>query len=207
MTESTTDSTPDGEDNRPNILFIMSDDHSERAISAYGSTLINTPNIDRLADEGMIFRESFVANSICGPSRAIMLTGKHSHKNGFRGNDDQFDGSQPTFPLYLQQAGYATAVVGKWHLGTQPVGFDYWEVLGGQGHYYSPEFITNIAGDITTRHDENYRSGAELPGKQRLLKALPPDLQPQGATPQLDAGRRRVGRDRHVPLGGARQFL
>ena len=150
LTESTTDSTPDSEDNRPNILFIMSDDHSERAISAYGSTLIDTPNIDRLADEGMIFRESFVANSICGPSRAIMLTGKHSHKNGFRDNDDQFDGSQPTYPLYLQQAGYATAVVGKWHLRTEPVGFDYWEVLRGQGQYYSPEFITNVAVDRTT---------------------------------------------------------
>jgi arylsulfatase A-like enzyme len=128
----------------------MSDDHSERAISAYGSELISTPNIDRLADEGVIFRESFVANSICGPSRAIMLTGKHSHKNGFRDNDDQFDGSQPTYPLYLQQAGYATAVVGKWHLRTEPVGFDYWEVLRGQGQYYSPEFITNVAVDRTT---------------------------------------------------------
>jgi len=145
-----TESTPDSEDNRPNILFIMSDDHSERAISAYGSALISTPNIDRLADEGVIFRESFVANSICGPSRAIMLTGKHSHKNGFRDNDDQFDGSQPTYPLYLQQAGYATAVVGKWHLRTEPVGFDYWEVLRGQGQYYSPEFITNVAVDRTT---------------------------------------------------------
>jgi arylsulfatase A-like enzyme len=98
----------------------------------------------------MIFRESFVANSICGPSRAIMLTGKHSHKNGFRNNYDRFDGSQPTYPLYLQQAGYATAVVGKWHLRTEPVGFDYWEVLRGQGQYYSPEFITNVAGDRTT---------------------------------------------------------
>ena len=146
----TPDSAPDEKDARPNILFIMSDDHSERAISAYGSTLINTPSIDRIADEGAIFRESFVANSICGPSRAIMLTGKHSHKNGFRDNDDQFDGSQPTYPLYLQQAGYATAVVGKWHLRTEPVGFDYWEILRGQGQYYSPEFITNIASDLTT---------------------------------------------------------
>jgi arylsulfatase A-like enzyme len=149
-TESATDSTANDEDTRPNILFIMSDDHSERAISAYGSTLINTPSIDRIADEGVIFRESFVANSICGPSRAIMLTGKHSHKNGFRNNTDQFDGSQPTYPLYLQQAGYATAVVGKWHLRTTPVGFDYWEILRGQGQYYSPEFITNIASDMTT---------------------------------------------------------
>ncbi|MFT5500347.1 MAG: arylsulfatase A-like enzyme [Woeseiaceae bacterium] len=145
----TADSTTSDKDTRPNILFIMSDDHSERAISAYGSTLISTPSIDRIANEGVIFLESFVANSICGPSRAIMLTGKHSHKNGFRDNDDRFDGSQPTYPLYLQQAGYATAVVGKWHLRTEPVGFDYWEILRGQGQYYSPEFITNIASDMT----------------------------------------------------------
>jgi arylsulfatase A-like enzyme len=143
-------STADKTDTRPNILFIMSDDHSERAISAYGSALIHTPSIDRIADEGVMFSESFVANSICGPSRAIMLTGKHSHKNGFRNNEDRFDGSQPTYPQYLQQAGYTTAVVGKWHLGSKPVGFDYWEVLRGQGHYYSPDFITNIATDITT---------------------------------------------------------
>lgn len=134
---------------RPNILFIMSDDHSERAISAYGSALIDTPNIDRIANEGVIFTNSFVANSICGPSRAIMLTGKHSHKNGFRSNFDRFDGSQPTYPQYLQLAGYTTAVVGKWHLGSRPVGFDYWEILRGQGHYYSPDFITNTASDIT----------------------------------------------------------
>ena len=142
--------TTESLDNRPNILFIMSDDHSERAISAYGSSLIQTPNIDRIADEGVMFSESFVANSICGPSRAIMLTGKHSHKNGFRNNQDRFDGSQPTYPQTLRQAGYATAVVGKWHLGSKPVGFDYWEILRGQGHYYSPEFITNIATDMTT---------------------------------------------------------
>ena len=137
------------ENSRPNILFIMSDDHSERAISAYGSSLIHTPNIDRIANEGVIFRNSFVANSICGPSRAIMLTGMHSHKNGFRSNNDRFDSSQPTYPQYLQQAGYTTAVVGKWHLGSNPVGFDYWEILRGQGHYYSPDFITNTATDIT----------------------------------------------------------
>ncbi len=153
------DTSTNRQDTRPNILFIMSDDHSERAISAYGSTLISTPNIDRIADEGVIFRESFVANSICGPSRAIMLTGKHSHKNGFRDNDDRFDGSQPTYPLYLQQAGYTTAVVGKWHLGTKPVGFDYWEVLRGQGQYYSPEFITNIASDMTTEKAVKDESG------------------------------------------------
>lgn len=135
----------------PNIIFIMSDDHSERAISAYGSKLINTPNIDRIANEGVIFRNSFVANSICGPSRAIMLTGKHSHINGFTDNHSRFDGSQPTYPQYLQRAGYQTAVVGKWHLHSDPVGFDYWEILRGQGHYYSPVFITNTASENTKK--------------------------------------------------------
>ena len=134
---------------RPNIVFIMSDDHSERAISAYGSKLINTPNIDRIANEGVRFDNSFVANSICGPSRAVMLTGKHSHINGFTDNHSSFDGNQPTYPQYLQKSGYQTAVVGKWHLHSDPVGFDYWEILRGQGHYYSPEFITNKPNDIT----------------------------------------------------------
>jgi len=134
---------------RPNIVFIMSDDHSERAISAYGSKLINTPNIDRIANEGVRFNNSFVANSICGPSRAVMLTGKHSHINGFTDNHSRFDGNQPTYPQYLQKSGYQTAVVGKWHLHSDPVGFDYWEILRGQGHYYSPEFITNKPNEIT----------------------------------------------------------
>ena len=102
------------QDTRPNIVFIMSDDHSERAISAYGSKLIDTPNIDRIANEGVRFNNSFVANSICGPSRAVMLTGKHSHINGFTDNHSRFDGNQPTYPQYLQKSGYQTAVVGKW---------------------------------------------------------------------------------------------
>ncbi len=136
-------------ESRPNIIFIMSDDHSERAISAYGSKLIDTPNIDRIANEGVLFKNSFVANSICGPSRAVMLTGKHSHINGFTDNHSHFDGNQPTYPQHLQKAGYETAVVGKWHLHSDPVGFDYWEILRGQGHYYSPVFITNKPNDIT----------------------------------------------------------
>jgi len=145
LTHSESEST----EQRPNIIFIMSDDHSERAISAYGSKIINTPNIDRIADEGVIFKNSFVANSICGPSRAVMLTGKQSHINGFTDNQSYFDGNQPTYPQYLQQSGYQTAVVGKWHLYSDPVGFDYWEILRGQGHYYSPEFITNTPNEIT----------------------------------------------------------
>jgi len=151
----------------------MSDDHSERAISAYGSKLIKTPNIDRIANEGVLFQNSFVANSICGPSRAIMLTGKHSHINGFTDNHSTFDGKQPTYPQYLQKAGYQTAVVGKWHLVSDPVGFDYWEILRGQGHYYSPVFITNTpnkhsvikeitdnVGNITKKELENTYTGS-----------------------------------------------
>ena len=123
---------------RPNILFIFSDDHATAAISAYGSKLIDTPHIDRLAREGALFRNCFCTNSICGPSRATILTGKHCHINGFRDNHSTFNGEQVTFPKLLQQAGYQTAIVGKWHLVSQPTGFDHWEVLPGQGAYYNP---------------------------------------------------------------------
>ena len=134
----------DGE-SRPNILFIFSDDHAVNAISAYGSRLANvapTRNIDRLANEGMLFVNSFCANSICGPSRATILTGKHSHKNGFMRNTARgFDSSQWTVAKELNGAGYETAIIGKWHLKTDPVGFDHWEILPGQGNYYNPVFI------------------------------------------------------------------
>jgi len=129
---------------RPNIVFIFSDDHALQAISAYGGRLEKTaptPNIDRIADEGMIFENSFCANSICGPSRASILTGKHSHKNGFMRNQDLFDGSQMTFPKLLKKSGYQTALIGKWHLSSDPHGFDFWEILPGQGSYYNPDFI------------------------------------------------------------------
>lgn len=129
------------EKEKPNILFIMSDDHTWQAISAYNSILNSTPNIDRLAKEGMLFQNSFVTNSICAPSRAVMLTGKLSHENGVIDNDVVFDGSQQTFPKLLQQAGYQTALIGKWHLKSHPTGFDYWKVLPDQGDYYHPEFI------------------------------------------------------------------
>ena len=130
---------------RPNIVFIFSDDHALQAISAYGGRfkdIAPTPNIDRIAKQGAVFERSYCANSICGPSRACILTGKHSHINGFTDNEKcRFDGSQPTFPKYLQQAGYQTALVGKWHLVSQPTGFDYWEILPGQGNYYNPDFL------------------------------------------------------------------
>jgi arylsulfatase A-like enzyme len=130
---------------QPNILFIFSDDHSPNAIGAYRGWLAGvdpTPNIDRLAAEGVLFERSFCTNSICGPSRAVILTGKHSHLNGFRKNGDRFDPAQATFPKQLQQAGYQTAIVGKWHLDSDPTGFDYWRVLPGQGEYYNPRFQT-----------------------------------------------------------------
>ncbi len=126
------------EDKRPNIIFIFTDDHAPHAIGAYGSKINKTPNMDRLAREGMIFKNSFCTNSICGPSRAVILTGKHSHLNGFRTNTDRFDGSQQTFPKLLQKVGYQTAMIGKWHLKSDPTGFDFWEVLLGQGPYYNP---------------------------------------------------------------------
>ncbi|MDX1286397.1 MAG: sulfatase-like hydrolase/transferase, partial [Draconibacterium sp.] len=126
---------------QPNILFIMTDDHSYQTLSAYNDKLIQTPNLDRIANEGVIFPNSFVGNSICAPSRATMLTGKHTHINGQINNAVTFDGSQVTFPKLLREAGYQTALVGKWHLKSDPTGFDYWNILPGQGQYYNPDFI------------------------------------------------------------------
>jgi arylsulfatase A-like enzyme len=135
---------------RPNIIYIMSDDHAYQAISAYGGPLkylAPTPNIDRIATNGMRFNRCLVTNSISGPCRAVLLTGKYSHINGFMKNEGQapFDGSQQTFPKLLQKAGYSTAIIGKWHLGSNPTGFDYWDILPGQGNYYNPDFI-NVKG-------------------------------------------------------------
>ncbi len=150
---------------KPNIVFIFSDDHAYQAISAYGDPrkLVDTPNIDRIGKEGIRFNRAMVPNSICGPSRACVLTGKYSHVNGFIDNaaGARFDGSQVTFPKLLQAAGYQTAMVGKWHLGSDPTGFDFWQILPGQGSYYNPAmtkngqqvkltgYTTDIIGDIS----------------------------------------------------------
>lgn len=137
---------------RPNIVVIFSDDHARQAISAYGSKLIKTPGIDRLAREGVRFDNFYTSNPICAPSRATLLTGKYSHANGHRDNASRFDGSQQTFPKLLQAAGYETAWIGKWHLESAPQGFDHWEILPGQGAYYNPDFITTQG----TRRESGY---------------------------------------------------
>ena len=133
---------------RPNIVFIMSDDHAYQAISAYDDKLIQTPNIDRIANEGMLFSNASVTNSICAPSRAVILTGKHSHINGKIDNRSPFDTTNITFPRLLQKAGYQTAMFGKLHFGNNPKGFDEFKILPGQGDYYNPVFNTQ-KGDTT----------------------------------------------------------
>lgn len=128
----------------PNILFIFSDDHAYQAIGAYGSRINKTPQIDKLAVEGLRFDRCYVPNSICAPSRATILTGKYSHRNGvFVNGGPEFDGAQPTFPKQLQATGYQTALIGKWHLTSAPTGFDYYDILIGQGPYYNPRMIRN----------------------------------------------------------------
>ena len=128
---------------RPNILYIMTDDHTAQMMSCYDNRYVETPNLDRIARDGVRFVNSFVANSLSGPSRACMITGKHSHKNGFTNNEHGiFDGSQQTMPKLMQKAGYSTALIGKWHLVSDPTGFDHYEIIPGQGEYYNPTFIT-----------------------------------------------------------------
>lgn len=141
-------------DRRPNIVFIMTDDHTAQMMSCFDNRHVHTPNLDRIADDGVRFTNAFVANSLSGPSRACLLTGKHSCGNGFYDNTScVFDFSQQTFPKLLQEAGYQTALVGKLHLEALPTGFDFWEIVPGQGDYYNPEFITM---DGNTHSEKGY---------------------------------------------------
>ena len=126
---------------QPNIVYIMADDHAAHAISAYGSRINQTPNIDRIAAGGVRFTNCFCTNSICTPSRAAILTGQYSHKNGVYTLNDRLDPNRNHVAKELQKAGYQTAMIGKWHLASDPTGFDYWNILPGQGVYYAPTFI------------------------------------------------------------------
>lgn len=170
------------EQEKPNILFIMSDDHAVQAISAYGhplSKLAPTPNIDRLAEEGALFTHNYVGNSICGPSRATILTGLHSHGHGFMENSYKgFDGSQQTLPKIMQQNGYQTAIIGKWHLVSKPTGFDFWKILHRQGEYNNPKFYTKggdtslysgYANDLITEFTLDWLEKKRDPGKPFFL--------------------------------------
>ncbi len=166
---------------RPNIVFIMSDDHAYQAISAYNPALTHTPNIDRIAQNGMLFTNACVTNSICSPSRAVILTGKHSHINGKIDNYFEFDTTNVTFPQILQANGYQTAMFGKLHFGNNPKGFDEFKILPGQGNYYNPDFITKKEGqkkftgyvtDIITDFTLNWLKNERDPEKPFFLAYL-----------------------------------
>ncbi|HEY4110302.1 sulfatase [Puia sp.] len=181
---------------RPNIIFILSDDHAYQAIGAYGSRLTATPNIDRIAREGALFTRAMVTNSICGPSRATLLTGKYSHKNGYTLNEKKFNTSQPVFPMLMRGNGYQTAWIGKWHLGNLPRGFDYFRILNGQGEYYNPDLIdsrdttrmTGYVTDIITKLTEDWLAARDttkpfmlVVGEKATHREWLPDIQDLGA--------------------------
>ena len=197
-------------DPRPNILFIMSDDHASHAMSCYGSRINRTPHLDRIAAGGMRFDNCFCTNSICTPSRAVILTGTYNHINGVTTLSSTLDGRQETMPKLLQAAGYQTAIMGKWHLGhggvNDPTGFDYWNVLPGQGLYHDPEmiemgtrkvfpgYVTDLITDFSLDWLRDARSGAPLL----------PHVPPQGAPSFMGAGRKARAdvRGRGDPLPG-----
>jgi arylsulfatase A-like enzyme len=183
---------------RPNIIFVFSDDHAYQAIGAYGNKIAKTPNIDRIAREGALLTNNLVTNSICGPSRATLLTGKYSHMNGYRNNDNtKFNTNQTLFSEELRKNGYQTAWVGKMHLNSLPAGFDYWNILPGQGHYYNPDFIsqpsdttryTGYVSDLITKFSIDFiekRDQAKpfflIVGHKATHREWQPDLQDLGA--------------------------
>ena len=150
----------------------MTDDHTTQAMSCYGGSLLQTPNMDRIANEGIRMDNCYAVNALSGPSRACVLTGKFSHENGFTDNASTFNGDQQTFPKLLQQAGYQTAIIGKWHLISEPQGFDHWSILSGQheqGDYYDPDFLGGWQAyrRERLRYGHHNRQGYQISGKQR----------------------------------------
>ncbi|QGI87494.1 hypothetical protein CEK25_002450 [Fusarium fujikuroi] len=193
-------------DSRPNILFIMADDHASKAISAYGAGINNTPNLDRIAKNGMLFNHCYVTNSICTPSRAAILTGTHNHVNGVMTLDNHINKHMPNVAKHMRTGGYRTAIVGKWHLGEgephEPTGFDYWSVLPGQGDYWDPEFIEMPPGDkgalrykaqeppikVPETYDDDYKNRAKAARVAKMRVAEDLTYQDLGLV-QPDGGR------------------
>jgi arylsulfatase A-like enzyme len=188
---------------RPNIIFIFSDDHAYQAIGAYGNKIVKTPNIDRIAREGALLTNNVVTNSICGPSRATLLTGKYSHLNGYKRNDNtRFNTNQTLLSEELRKSGYQTAWIGKMHLNSLPAGFDYWNVLPGQGNYYNPDFIgqpndtthhTGYVSDVITKFAtewlekrDNSKPFFLIVGHKATHREWLPDLQDLGAYDDVD---------------------
>ncbi|CAG5070509.1 N-acetylglucosamine-6-O-sulfatase [Dyadobacter sp. CECT 9623] len=188
---------------KPNIIFIFSDDHAYQAISAYGNKLVQTPNIDRIAKEGALLTNNIVTNSICGPSRATLLTGKYSHMNGYKRNDNtRFNTNQTLLSETLRNSGYQTAWIGKMHLNSLPAGFDYWNVLPGQGSYYNPDFIgqpndttkytgyvSNVITQLSTEwldKRDNSKPFFLIVGHKATHREWLPDLQDLGAYDKID---------------------
>lgn len=188
--------------NKPNIIFIISDDHAYQAISAYGCKFASTPNIDRIAREGAIFKNSFVTNSLCGPSRATLLTGKYSHINGYKANEGRINLNQTIFSTILQQNQYQTAWIGKWHLGTFPKGFDYLNILVDQGQYFNPNFIntkndtlnyTGYVTDVITKFSLDWLDSRDqskpfclVIGEKATHRNWMPDIKDLGAYDNVD---------------------